>query len=227
MIQIEHIQIPVLLPKRGKGHQEILASFCISTSRSINPLDLVPFITSCSYKTCMVSDIVDLSRVIVKELHLEDINIQATFSYILDRVSPGLSPTFFSLPCFYERQVGGQGANTSWLGVTVPIQTNLGKPLASSLTLQIEHPQKIFFEDMVDRIYKILGTTLQPIISDKDVKMFLSSQEPCYTPEEVLALLKKECRERKYGKGGKAIIEVFDLYHIHKLTFSKSWKGKS
>jgi hypothetical protein len=215
-----------LLPKRGKGHQEILASFAVSTNTSINPLEFVPLITSCANKTCMLSDIVDLSRSLMKELHLNDIILRTTFSYILDRVSPELSPTFFSLPCFYERKVPVTGSNTSSLGIVVPIQVNLGKSLSASLALQIERPKKVFFEDIVDHVYKSLKATLQPLISDKDVKTFTDSLEPSYTPDEVLSILRDTCKQRKFGQGGTATIRVFDLYQIYKLTYSKSWKGK-
>ena len=226
MVQIENIKIPVLLPKRGKGHQEILASFAVSTNTPINPLEFVPLITSCASKTCMLSDIVDLSRSFMKELHLNDIVLRTTFSYILDRVSPALSPTFFSLPCFYERTIPALGSNTASLGIVVPIHVNLGKPLSASLALQIERPKKIFFEDIVDHVYKSLKATLQPLISDKDVKTFIDFLEPCYAPNEVLNILRDTCKQKKFGQGGVATIRVSDLYQIYKLTYSKSWKGK-
>jgi hypothetical protein len=226
MVQIENVKIPILLPKRGKGHQEILASFAVSTNTSMNPLEFVPFITSCASKTCMLSDMVDLSRSLMKELHLNDITVRTTFSYILDRVSPNLSPTFFSLPCFYERKVPISGSNTSSLGIVVPIQVNLGKPLSASLTLQIERPKKVFFEDIVDHVYKSLRATLQPPVSGNDIKTFTDFLEPCYVPNEVLNILRDTCKQRKFGQGGVATVRVSDLYQIYKLTYSKSWKGK-
>jgi hypothetical protein len=226
MVQIDNIQIPVLLPKRGKGHQEILASFSLSTTCPINPLEFVPFITSCASKTCILSDIVDLSRSLMKELHLNDIMIRTTFSYVLDRVSPDLSPTFFSLPCFYERKIPATESNTASLGITVPIQVNIGKPVAAFLTVQIDKPRNIFVEDIVDRIYKVLGSSLQPVISNKDTDILLAAHEPCYPPSEVLNIIRDTCKERKFGAGGTATIRVSDLYQMHKLTYTKSWKGK-
>jgi hypothetical protein len=217
MTQIEQVNIPILLPKRGKGHQEVMASFSVSTSRSIDPLTFISVINAYANKTCVASDMVSMSKNFAKTLDLDDVEVKVIFSYILDRVSSRLSSTFFSLPCFYERSIGSTASNLS-MGVTLPIQTLVGKPISSTLTLRIDYPSNIFFEDMVDRVYKVLGAVLCPV-TDKDSPL----QGPCYFPEDALKMISDACKEKKLGRGGWAKIEATDIYHMYKLVYTKKW----
>jgi hypothetical protein len=220
MTQIEQVQIPILLPKRGKGHQEVMASFSVLTSKPIDPLTFIPIINTYANKTCIIVDTVDMSKRFLKTLSLDDVFISISFAYMLDRVSSQLSPTFFSLPCFYERSVGFSDKNSIAIGVKLPMQAFLGKPISSSLTVKIEHPSNVFFEDIVDRVYKTLGAVLCPAVETKSL-----DQNPCYTPEETLKKLRGVFKEKKLGKGGSLQVETMDLYHMYKLTYTTSWKN--
>ena len=221
MTTLSDVKVSVYLPKRGKGHQEVLMQLEASTSTDIDAFEFIPDIMLCSYNSFTLDTLCAMGKEWKKKFKLNDISIAAAFLYTLNRVSPGFSPVFFQLPCRYTYVSNERGS--SWrTSLTLPLSITSNKQvLAADLTVSFVKPKRVYIEDMVDKAYHSLGVKFYPVTSkeERDATVTIISESPL----ACLAKLKTSLNDARYCRGGTALISAYEAYEMYKSTYSTTW----
>jgi len=222
---ISTVRVPILIPKRGKGHNEVLGAFQVQSTSMISPIEFVPPLTSKAGKAFLVDHILELSREVVNSLKVKNAVVSLEFHLMLDRVSPAYSTVYFPLTCLYTGSAGKGVKEEFSITVSLPVRVRDIHPVSGTLVFSIINPSHLFVEDLVDHIQKSAGVVLYPLSAAHEIDQLQQTLDQGLTPYEYLTLLEDASTGKKLGDGGTAQIQIKDIYRMYDFTYTASWRN--
>jgi hypothetical protein len=223
--QIKDFKLPLLIPKRNKGHNEVLSHITVKINGSHDPEDLIQAILSISSKVVSPTLFYDLMQQIFDDFQISNISFNTSFHYHLDRTSPKYHPSTFELLCSYRAEVKNNIIRF-YMGIDLPVRIKGVFPLQGNLAFYIEEPHNVFFEDLLDHVQKYAGMKLYPIITSKEQTDLRSIIDTGKAPKEYLDILMNTSSIKELGKGGYVKISAPDIYSIYKVSYSVIWANE-
>lgn len=220
---VENVQIPILIPLRGKGHFETLCSCSFSSSSEfVNPADYVRFFVPYGKRTCTVDTPLQIAEEISRAFKLSTFTLEMRFSLLLDRTSPSYQETYFNLPCKYTVTCAYEDI-AHYMGISLPVRVLDVHPIPGILSFAVKNPKSLFFEDLVEHVQRSVGTVIYPIGNEQDrakLKDIIDLGKSAY---EYLTALEETCVKKKLGKGGIASVRTSDVYRMYDFRYHISW----
>lgn len=223
---IDGITIPVLIPKRNKGHIETACTFKISSNVYIDQLLFIPFIMSLNGLTLQPETLSNIAKKISKELKLDHVEIHADFSYPLDRVSVTYTAVLFNFRCGYTLTYDvTKDVSVYSMSLSQPIRLKDFYSASGNLYFSIEAPDnKVFFEDLIDHIQKQGKFVFYPPVSIDDIiELKKNPDSGVFHPYDVLVNVQDACRLKDISKKGHIGITFSDVYTIYNMNYELSW----
>lgn len=222
---IDRVTIPVLIPKRNKGHVATACTFRIQTNVYIDQLLFIPFITSLNGLSLNREELENLSKTISDQLKVDTIEIDASFVYPLDRVSIGYVPTLYNFKCSYNCVYDVKKGSSFSLTLSQPVRIKDFYSSSGNLYFSIEDPdKKVYFEDLIDHIQKRGKFIFYPPVSvDESLKLNESLDGVVFHPYDILVNVQDACKLKEIGRGGKIGINFQDVYSIYDMNYELTW----
>ncbi len=224
--ELQDFRLPILIPRRNKGHNEVLATISVKSSDLDNSEDLIKPLLSISKKVITVEILQELIGEICENFNIQTLTLKISFPYHLDRTSPTYSMSTFELDCGYEIRVVNRVLKI-FMGVNIPIRITNVFPLNGRLTYFVEEPKKLFFEDLLDYVQKHTGIKLYPKVSFKEnveLRELIDEGKPV---KDYLDIISRISALKELGDGGYVKISSPDVYSAYLteniLTWSNSY----
>jgi len=212
----ENITVPMLLPRRGKGHSEITATFKVLTTTDVQPLDLLQPLSS-FYRTTLLKDTLsELAHKIVRQNRLDSVVVDASFGYVLDRVSASFIPTVYSYPCNYRLSSDAKAAEHFDMTIKLPflIFDEQKQLMANELEVTLINPaNKVFLEDIIDRVQQLCKVKFYPASSTQDEKENIRRVRSEKALPEVLYKFTSSVTDSKWAKSVTVVVSYRDIYN--------------
>ena len=112
---------------------------------------------------------------------------------------------------------------TPSIGVSIPIRVKEIIPLPGFLSLEVFHPDVLFFEDILDHIQKYTGTKIYPKVFSSETLLLSNMIDDGKTPKEYLEDLKNSVSNKNLGKGGTVTLSIEDIYRRFFAEYSVNW----
>jgi hypothetical protein len=223
---VNDVRVPVLIPKRGKGHNEVMAHFRVHSTSKVAPIEFIRLLNACAGKTFVVSDTQTLAKNMVNELNLKNAVVTLDFSLMLDRVSPSYATVYFPLACSYVGSYarGGKSEEPS-ISVTIPVHIRDIYPTAGELVFTVFNPGHLLSEDLVDHVQKSTGVVLYPLSAKEEQVSLQQMLGAGLSAYEYLTRVQESSRDKKLGSGGKAEISIRDIYRMYGFNYAASWRN--
>lgn len=216
------LKIPLLIPRRAKGHAEVLGTCKVSVGgeKLVDPSNFVHFFTLCAHHTCLNETPEIIAKSIFKDLSVININLEIGFLLPLDRVSSTYLDTIFNLSCRYN--VTGDDVKNLIRSMTISVPVLLfdTRTILGYLQLILYNPVNTHFEDMLDTVQKYAGVIIYPVSSVEDRNSLDELFIKKYNPGECLIFLRDFYRKCSNIRGGKATVFAEDVYNIYKFEQS-------
>lgn len=222
--QISDITIPFIVPKRNKGHHEVLGRCTVSTSTLLDISDIVQDFVPLIKNTCFPKTPVELASSIMDKRKMEDINLNIQFSYHLDRASASYKDSFFEMGCFYNVK-GNNQYITNEMGILIPIRVKDIFVVIGKLSLSVVEPPDIYFEDILDHVQKFTDTKIYPTVSVEDKKQLPYLVDMGLSIVEYVKKLSDSDTIKKIGKTIKLSLEYPDLLDLHNFKYTTTWSA--
>ena len=223
--EIRDFKLPFFVPKRNKGHNEVLVRFLIKSWNFQDSEDFIQVILPFSKTVLSAESLKEIAREIKEGLDLENFFIQASFLFHLDRTSPRYFPSSHQLPCNYELFVENEILKI-FMGIKLPVRVKGVFPLQGELSFSIEESKSVYFEDLLDHIQKHAGVKLYPKASSKEEEELKFLMDEGKTPQEYINILMNYTSLKELGEGGVAHISFMDVYSNYILSQEGSWENK-
>lgn len=220
--QVSNIQLPMLVPRRGKGYVEVLANCSVSTGVAFDAFLFVQQLLPYANKTFLPESSIQVVDSLRSELKLASVSFTMKFTYSISRVSPTFQETSFELPCFYTA-TATEKTKTFYLGIELPIQIKDMFSLFGRVEYSIQDSTGIFFEDLLDHAQRYAGIILHPPVTPEDRQQLKTIMDGGKSSYEYLTLLKDSSIRKNFGSGGRAVVYSNDVYNMYKLEYSLTW----
>jgi len=224
--ELRNFRLPLLIPRRNKGHNEVLAVISIKSLGLDNSEDLIRPLLSISKKVITLEVLQNLIAEICENFNIQTLTLKISFPFHLDRTSPTYATSSFELDCEYELKVVNRILKI-FMGVNIPIRVTNVFPLSGKLTFFVEEPKKLFFEDLLDYVQKHAGIKLYPKIAYKEnveLKELIDEGRPA---KDYLSIISNISGLKELGNGGYVKIVSPDIYSSylteHILTWTNSY----
>lgn len=221
--KISDIRIPLIIPKRNKGHHEVFCNCSISTSTLLDVTDLVKHFTPLIKSTCFPRTPLELAQSILNEHNLDDIDLLMSFSYHLDRASAGYKDSFYEMFCFYN--VKGSTDMQNEMGISIPIRVKDIFIIVGKLTMSIMSPKDVYFEDILDHVQKFTDTKIYPSVSSDDKKQLPYLIDVGMNITDYINKLSDSDTIRKIGSTIRLKIEYPELLGSHNISYITTWSS--
>jgi hypothetical protein len=220
---IRPVKIPLFIPCRNKGHQEIVCNFNISTASIINAEDFIQYLVPYVRTTCTRDFPIVIANMLKNTMSLSDVTVEISFLYHLDRASAKYESSTFELSCIYKTSLEF-GHEVFSMGISVPVRMYDVFPIQGTMDFFVYHPSdSLHFEDLFDHVHQFTGIRTYPIVSHSDKEFLKPVLDKGKTAEEYFNILEKSCKEKKLGIAASAKIFTTDVYNIHDLEYEKTW----
>jgi hypothetical protein len=221
--KIQSIKIPLIIPRRNKGHQEIVCSFDISTSSILNVEDFIQYLIPYMKTTCVKDFPMTIAKTLKNFLSLSDLAMEIKFLYHLDRASAKFENSTYELACIYKILLESTHEVFS-MGISIPIRIFDVFPIPSTMDFFVYHPADfVHFEDLFDHVHQFTGIRTYPIISYSDKEFLKPVLDKGKTPKEYFNILERSCKEKKLGLAAFVKICTTDVYNIYNIEYEKTW----
>ncbi len=221
--RLYNLKMPFIIPKRGKGSSEVLASCNIVGYGQYNGVDYMSYLSPYARNICDKSLPVEIVRDIVDNTGLKKLDMNILFDYHLDRATPSYSPTFYELNCFYNTSFSW-GKTSVGMGMNIPIRIQQGGFTGvGDFQIEISQSKYSFFEDMLDDIQKHLDIKIYPLNSSQDEEIAQKVIDTGRSLKEYVSDIKKIKAFGKMGNGGSIKIRMKDVYNMYNLESEIIW----
>jgi len=224
--KLSNLKVLFLIPRRGKGHSEIIGNISLISNKQLDPLDFIKFFISYQRKVLTKDTIIEIGSIIVKELLLSDLYLTISFTLPIDRLSPNLEEALcFHLDCnyFYEHNTLSK-INNSGMKVICPVRVDFISTLEGNLDLEIIHPKSdLYFEDVLDILQSYGKIVIYPVNKATDKKVLSKEIDSGKTLEDYLESIKIAVQHKKVAEKGKINVSVTDLYNNYRIEKGVNW----
>lgn len=216
---LQGIELPILIPKMGKGHQECSASFSLYSSSFVEAFRDISLLMEQAKQICSEESLHLLCDKISPE---EDILVSVEFLFVLDKISSSFKDYYYSMPVVYQMVRQGETFRFS-KSITLPAYVEDVKLSHGRLTLVLENPGKICLEDMAEVVRKSTGLFFLPVTSVDDKHKLSVITAKSLTCSKLLAGVRDYCIKKGVGSGGRVELVRGDVYNTLKLGNKLVW----
>ena len=222
----ENLKILFYIPRRGKGHTEVLSNVNISvTGEGKEPEDMFyPFIEY-QRKSLDKEIVKEIGEKLVDLVDPYDMNMNISFSIPVNKLSPDLNNSLhYSLDCNYSVTYNGNTELYTSMSVSCPVRVRYVSVLQGRVYLKVNNPVKyLYFEDLLDAIQKHGGVNIYSILDFKDIEKLDREIDRGKDLSEYLDKLKKYVIKSKIGEGGEIKVEVNNVYNNYLIKKGVEW----
>jgi len=219
--KIFDINLPLIIPKRNKGHHEVMSVCSLDTKGFMNMENVVSHIVPLVKNTCFVHTPKDTIKAIMKKENMPNLNFTMNFLYHVDRASSTYKDSFYEMSCFYR--VRGTKSKTSLeMGVVLPIRIKQAFTILGEMSFSVIDPSEIYFEDILDYTQKYGEIKMYPPVTAEDNK------KPNMVDEgksvgDYMDALSSEKTIKKLGSAVRINITHPDVYNFYKTQYEHVW----
>lgn len=219
--KIENICVPIVVPKRSRGHIEVLGCCSVTVSGTKLLIEAVEYIQKISQEPCTQKFLIRTSDGLRLKLKATELVFDLSFLFSMERVSHSGESIFYHVPCVYS--VSSKEKSTIITqGIEYPVFVSSAIPLRATLSFSLKNPTRVSFEDMMDHIQKEVGVVVAPICNEKD-KSGMSNAFKTVTPGSILDCVAEGSKRKDLGIEGVATIRYTDEYDMYKFSYSTTW----
>jgi len=221
---ISHIRIPMIVPKRNKGHHEVACDFNLKTSTLTDVTNFVQYFTPLIKNICTIKTVTELASTVLSYSKLDDIDLNMHFLYHLDRASSTYKDSFYEMTCFFN-VTGNHDKLVGEMGINIPVRVKDIFVVVGQLTLSIVEPPDIYFEDVLDHLQKFTDTRIYPSVDTDDNKQLPFMVDVGMRPVDYINTL--ACTEtiKKIGKTVKVDLKYPDIYNSYEILYKTTWSS--
>jgi len=223
--KLSNLKILFFIPRRCKGHTEILSSVDVLSYTSMNAEDFVEFFISYQKKVLTKDTILELCTSIVDRLKVTEFVMNVNFLLPVDRLSSTLEESIsFNLDCKYSF-VYSKGISTLSMKIDCPVRINHISTLKGNLTFQISNPSpNIYFEDLLDIVLKYGNVVIYPIIRTSDKKTLMKEIDQGKPIDDYLNFIRVAAIHKNLSdSGGLVSVSFVDLYNSYDIEKGVTW----
>lgn len=228
--KLSNLKVIFLIPKRGKGHSEIVGNIFLISDKPLDPLDFIKFFIKYQRKVLTKDIIVEIGTTVIKELKLPNLYLKIDFTLPIDRLSPSLEDTLcFHLDCNYFCKCDcvvdfDNFEVSSGMKITCPVRVDFISTLEGNLDLEITQPKpNLYFEDLLDILQSYGKIVIYPVSKASDKKSLSKEIDSGKTIEDYLESVKAAIIHRKVAEAGKVNVSVADLYNNYRIEKGVNW----
>jgi hypothetical protein len=221
---LSHLSIPIMIPRRNKGHCDLLAEFSFFTKDLDKDPENFPSLLHNYHRTSFSHyDLSKMSKEIAVNLGLNHLKIIVDFSYPIDRASSSFKPSIYNLSCKYE-SIRIKEDFYLIISTFLPIVIADVHPITGRLSYGIRNPkQGVFIEDLVDHIQRYTNSRLYPLLDTSEKEQLKKLIDSGKSPKDYLKILKDSSVYKDFGEGGYSVISVPDVYNTYMANYSIEW----
>ncbi len=154
---IENINIPMVYPKRGKGHVDVIVSFFVSVENANDVLEMSDIIYKFAGSQCSIETLKD----VLKSFGSCDVKrLEARFTLMMCRTSTKDSMSYFPLECLFEYDTYME--KKTFVGIITPIKIEESPGCASKIKIMLDAQKVKSYEDLLDLIQKLTKFDIFP-----------------------------------------------------------------
>lgn len=215
------------IPRRGKGHNEVISSITLVSNNSIEPENFIEFFIKYQKKVLTKDIILEIGSNIITQLALPNLYFNINFSLPVDKLSVLYEESLcFHLNCNYSFNydvLKFQESNIS-MKIDCPVRVNYISILEGNLNLEVTQPSpNLYFEDLLDIIQKYGSVIIYPITKASDKQLLLKEIDTGKTIDDYLNFIKVAVIHKGVSEKGKVSVEVSDLYNNYSIEKGVSW----
>jgi len=222
--KISDLKVMFIIPRRGKGHSEVISSVEVFSDCSVYPEDFIEFFIDYQKQVLTKETIQEIGDNIRDRLKLGDLFINVNFSLPINKLSPSLEESLcFHLDCRYSYKYCLDSTSIS-MDIECPIRVNYISTIEGNLNLEAIYPSSnLYFEDILDVVQKYGDVVIYPITKASDKVKLLEEVGRGKTVEDYLNFIKIASIHKKISEGGRVNVTVSDLYNNYKIEKGVSW----
>lgn len=218
------VSVPFFVPKRGRGHVDVLGKVNVSAAGVKDPLEFAKYISKFGKSTCNSETVIDMGKSLVKGLGLSELVMEIKFLYSTDRLSQSLEETFYGVNCGYSVIYRKEHFRVG-IYVEVPIRLKEAEHFQFGLLhLELFDPIDVmFFEDIVDYAVRFADVKLYPFLTVSDREKAGNLESSTKTVQEHLLNIRDSVVRKHICKSGFIAIKSKDMYGMYKFEQTLSW----
>jgi len=220
--KIFDIKLPLIIPKRNKGHHEVMCLCSLDTKGFMNMENVVSHLVPLVKNTCFVYTPRDAIEKIMTEEKMKDLNFVMSFLYHVDRASSTFKDSFYEMRCFY-RVAGVKNKISLEMGVILPIRIKQCFTILGEMTFSVIDPLEIYFEDILDYIQKYGEVKMYPPVTIEDNKKAFNMIDEGKSVGDYMNALSQEKTIKKLGNAIRINITHPDVYNSYKTQYENVW----
>lgn len=221
--KIYDINLPLIIPKRNKGHHEVMCSCTLGTKGFMNMENIVVHLVPLVKNTCFVHTPKDILKEILQIEGMDDLTFRMDFLYHVDRASSTFKDSFYEMRCFYKVK-GAKNINpTLEMGVILPIRVKQPYAILGEMTFSVIEPDEIYFEDILDYIQKYGEVKMYPPVTLEDNTKAASMIDAGKSVGDYMNALSQAKTIKKLGNAIRINITHPDVYNFYKTQYENVW----
>lgn len=222
--KISDLKVLFIIPRRGKGHSEVISFVEVISNCSVYPEDFIEFFINYQKQVLTKETIQEIGDNIKEQLKLQDLFINISFSLPINKLSPSLEESLcFHLDCSYLYKYYS-GSTSISMNIGCPIRVNYISTIEGNLNLEAIHPSSnLYFEDILDIVQKYGDVVIYPITKASDKVRLLEEVGRGKTVEDYLNFIKIASIHKGISENGKVNVTVSDLYNNYSIEKGVSW----
>jgi len=224
--RLNNIRLPFLVPKRGKGHVEVLGEVFISCSSRVDPRELLPTIMKMGGETLNAAALVAFLTQVAPKLDIlpgsaEGCSLAVSFPLPMLRLSPSLSHTVhIVLPCSLSTDIRGGRTTTS---VEVPVRILNSIAVRGTARCSVTSWQEVFVEDIFDYVLAVGKTVLYPATTVQEEMLLSNVLPPGEPPVELASQIAMKLQIKYPSTTGKVVVGFSDFYGVYDIEYEHTW----
>jgi hypothetical protein len=220
---VSDIVLPLIIPRRGKGHFDASGKISITSSGFHDSLEFIRHLEKFGKETCTNETPGVMASTLITELGLSDIALEITFSYPLERLSPSYGSVFYDLCCGYTFSLKN-GLLKTGMFIELPVRikdfyTKLGVIRVDLFDIS----RHFYFEDVVDLTTKAVDIKLHPLSSVADKDHFFEFADDGNTVYSYLTGVGDYMFSKGVSQSGQVSIKTRDIYGIYSYEQLLKW----
>jgi len=221
--KIFDINLPLIIPKRNKGHHEVMCNCSLETKGFMNMENIVSHLVPLVKNTCFVHTPRDVLKEILKIEDMEDLVFRMNFLYHVDRASSTFKDSFYEMSCFYKVK-GMKGVRPVLeMGVTLPIRVKQPFTMLGEMIFSVIDPYEIYFEDILDYVQKYGEVKMYPPVTLEDNTNAVNMIDAGKSVGEYMDALSQEKTIKKLGSAIRINITHPDVYNFYTTQYENVW----
>jgi hypothetical protein len=228
--KLSNLKIPFIIPRRGKGHTEVISYVDVTSDLYMNAENFIEFFIPYQKKVINKKNMSELCNNIISKINVNNnFSMSIRFKLPIDRLSCTLDESIcFYLDCTYSfdyfvEDKMGVVEDISMI-IDCPIRIKHISTLKGNLTVHIVNPKAYtYFEDILDIVQRHGNIVIYPVnkISDKD--NLIKEIDEGKTIDDYLNFIKTAAIHKKISEKGRLIANFEDIYGSYILEKGVDW----